>query len=209
MKYLTNIEIDNLTKNGLNFIKEVFINKDTQEYKKTVEVVESIWGEVKELNAEWLNKNLHSLYVEAVYHEVHRVSVNSFTLEITLQSDYPSIGLLNKILEVLKLSNTDNDGKIIPVIMFGRSNEENLIPKCPMLNFLMDTDNTWLVRTHKITNFIKNMGLSIFEIKDGDTTNYYWKDGEPSDEERIKLEDYLVWAQERDFVQYVSKNEII
>jgi hypothetical protein len=209
MKYLTNIEIDNLTKAGLNWIKKVLINADTQEYKKTVEVVESIWGEVIDLNSDWLSKNVHSLYVEPVYHEVHRVSANSFSLEFTLQSDYAPIGLLNKILEGLKVSNMDVNGNVIPAIMFGRSNEENLIPKYPMINFLMDTNDTWLVRKHSITNFVKDMGLSIFEIKDGDTTNYYWKDGEPSDDERIKLDEFLVWAQEKDVVQYLSKNEII
>jgi hypothetical protein len=210
MKYITNLEIDNLSKTGLEWIKNIFIDSNTRKYKPTTDIVEGLWGNLTDfLDEKWLVDNLHTNYIEASYHEVHRVTPQTFTLNLELKSSYAPIGLLNKLTKNLIKNNKLDDGVVddIPVLVFGRSYEENYIPNAPLLNFILDGVKTFFVRKHEINTFWNDMGLSLFNHNDGRGDRLYWKDGEPNDEDKIKIDDYLTWAQERDLVLFFSKNE--
>lgn len=201
MKYITEVEINNLTHETLNYIKRVFITKNSK-YRNTAEIVEKVFSK-KNVNEEWLYNNIGCSYIEPIYHEVHREGGSFFTLIFHFKSDYFPVELFNEAIK--KVKKISKPTLLKSIIFIGRSWEENYLPDYPMFNFLIDSDKTFWVRKHSIEYLANEMKLDTIKVKVDDADKIYWKMGEPHDEDRILLDDFLVWSQETDLANYIKK----
>ena len=202
MNYISRIEIDNLTKNGLQKLKSIFLNEYGNP-KSTTEIVFSLWK--KEINnKEELFEKMDTSFIQSVYHEVHRKSKDLSVINIDFKSDYIPIPFFQKILKEVKKNNYFNNKneKKLDLFLVGASYEENYIPNLPLFNFVLDTKQTFFVREHKLETFFEKMGLNIFKRKEDN--KLYWEHGGPSDEERILIDDFIEWSKEKDLVKYLT-----
>lgn len=201
MTYITEVEINNLTQDSLNYIKKVFLNRSSK-YRNTIEIVEKVFSK-KNVNEEWLYNNIGCSYIEPTYHETHREGSSFFTLMLQFKSDYFPIELFNEVIK--KVKKISKATLLKSIIFIGRSWEENYLPDYPMFNFLIDSDKTFWVRQHSIEYLADKMKLDTIKVKVDNEDKVYWKMGEPHDEDRILLDDFLVWSQETDLNNYISK----
>lgn len=201
MTYITEVEINNLTQDSLNYIKKIFLNRDSK-YRNTIEIVEKVFSK-KDVNEEWLYNNIGCSYIEPTSHEIHREGGSFFTLMLQFKSDYFPIELFNQVIK--KVKKISKATLLKSIIFIGRSWEENYLPAYQMFNFLIDSDKTFWVRQHSIEYLADKMKLDTIKVKVDNEDKTYWKMGEPRDKDRILLDDFLVWSQETDLNNYISK----